>query len=106
VRAHGPERALSELRRSITALNESHGNANTDTDGYHETITAAYVTVIAAFLAERPLIDIASCVRALLASPLAHRDCLLAFYSRERLMSVAARRAFVEPDLLPLPRSD
>jgi hypothetical protein len=50
VRAEGSERALTTLRRAIRHLNEAHGTANTDTGGYHETITRAYVVLIEEFL--------------------------------------------------------
>jgi hypothetical protein len=103
VRTLGPERALAELRANISALNESHGNKNTDHDGYHETITAAYVLVIAAFVRAHEGKDVASCARELLASPEAARGWLLRYYSPERLAGVAARRQFIEPDLQPLP---
>jgi hypothetical protein len=43
-------------------------------------------------------------VRRLLSGPVAAKDVLLGFYSKERLASVAARRAWVEPDLAPLDR--
>jgi hypothetical protein len=38
----------------------------------------------------------------LLNSPMGQRDLPLRFYSAERLFSVAARRKFIDPDLLPL----
>ena len=41
-------------------------------------------------------------VTRLLQEPLAAKDVLLAFYSRERLTSTEARAAWVEPDLAPL----
>src|SRR5687768_459807 len=41
--------ALERLRAGIRALNETHGNANTDTGGYHETITRFYVLWIGDF---------------------------------------------------------
>jgi len=98
------EQLLEEfLRDGIRRLNESHGNVNTATDGYHETITAAYVTLLAAYLEACPpglLLD--ARVERLLASPVAARDMLFTFYSRERLMSVEARARWVEPDLAPL----
>ncbi|HET6146572.1 MAG TPA: hypothetical protein VFH68_03515, partial [Polyangia bacterium] len=47
----GAADALPRLRVAIRRLNEAHGGANTPTSGYHETVTAAYVTLIAAFLA-------------------------------------------------------
>jgi len=100
----GSEQALDRLRAGIRALNDAHGTVNSDTGGYHETITRAYVLLIAAFLGARPAgEEIDASVAALLASPLAARDALLRHYSRERLFSVAARRGWVEPDLQPLP---
>ena len=38
------------LRSGIRRLNESHGGVNSATDGYHETITAAYVQLLAQYL--------------------------------------------------------
>ena len=100
---HGPVEALTRLRDGIRRLNESHGNVNTTTDGYHETITAAYVMLLAAYLeACPPGLPLDACVERLLASPLAARDMLFTFYSRERLQSVEARARWVEPDLAPL----
>lgn len=86
----------------IAAYNEALGGRNSDTEGYHETITQAYVVLVGGFFADHdrgePLVDL---VNALLRSPLGHRDALLAHYSRDRLFSVAARRAWIEPDLAP-----
>ena len=99
----GATDALSMLRDGIKRLNVSIGGANTPTSGYHETITAAYVTLIAAFLdACPPDLPLAARVDRLLASPLAGRDILFSFYSRERLLSTDARARWVEPDLGPL----
>ena len=95
--------ALSRLRDGIRRLNESHGNVNTDTAGYHETITAAYVMLLAAYLAAcPPELPLPARVERLLAGPLAARDMLFAFYSRERLLSVDVRARWLEPDLAPL----
>ena len=100
----GADGALERLRSGIRRLNAAHGTVDSDTRGYHETITCAYVRLIAAFLRARPL-DEAVDVRiaAVLASPLAARDVLTRHYSKATLFSVAARRGWVEPDLEPLP---
>ena len=104
VARHGAELALELLRAGIRALNAAHGTVNSDTRGYHETITRAYVRLIAAFLRTRPPGEaLADSVAALLASPLAAREALGRHYSRPLLFSVAARRGWVEPDLEPLP---
>jgi len=103
VHRYGAADALTRLRDGVRRLNESHGNANTATAGYHETITVAYVTLLAEFLASCPVgTSIDERVARLLASPLVERDILLKVYSRERLMSMAARADWVKPDLAPL----
>ena len=97
--------ALVLLRERIARLNHRNGVANTATSGYHETVTVAYVRIINGHLAScAPEASLADRVRLLLASPLARRDLLLDYYSRERLMSAEARAGWVEPDLAPLPR--
>jgi len=104
VHRYGVEEAVNRLRQGIRALNESHGTANSDSGGYHETITRAYAQLIAEFLAGPPEDrTLAERVETLLASPLAHKDALLEYYSKDRLMSVAARREWNRPDLKPLP---
>lgn len=95
----------TRLRTIITRYNAAMGGVNDDTQGYHDTITRAYLAGIRAHLAQRdPIEPILACVDALLAGPVGRRDWPLHFYSRDRLFSVAARRAFVEPDLAPLPQ--
>jgi hypothetical protein len=98
----GAPRALVELRLGIRRLNDFHGTANTDTSGYHETITRAYGVLLERFLADAPSASLAEKVQALLGGPLAARDVLFTFYSRALLLSVPARRDWVEPDLQAL----
>jgi hypothetical protein len=100
----GPAKALRQLRARIRRLNDAHGTANTTTSGYHETVTRAYVALLADFLSHRPANEaLVDTVQALWRSPLAGREVLLAYYSRERLMSVEARLSWLEPDRRPLP---
>ena len=49
---YGPDEALTRLRDGIRALNDSHGTINSASSGYHETITRAYVRLIAGFFAD------------------------------------------------------
>ncbi len=103
VHRYGGEDALLRLRSGIRRLNESHGGVNSETNGYHETITAVYVQLLAQYLESSPA-EPSLDMRAieLLAGPLAARDLLLTFYSRERLMSTTARLGWVDPDLAPV----
>lgn len=89
---------------AICAYNESVGGQNTDTSGYHETITLASLRAAEAHLASYPPASPLSTVLAdLLATPLGQPDWLLAYWSRDALFSVAARRHWLAPDLAPLP---
>lgn len=95
-----PER---DLPGAIRRYNESAGGANDDTQGYHETITQAYIRAVRAHCAEDSGGALFERVNALLASERGRRDWPLRFWSPGRLFSVAARRGWVEPDLAPLP---
>ncbi len=99
----GPDEALRRLRTGIRALNDAHGTPNSDTRGYHETITRAYVALLVDFLATRKGAPPAEAAHALLRSPLAGKDALLRYYSKSCLGAVSARRGWVAPDLRPLP---
>ncbi|MDK2761774.1 MAG: hypothetical protein KYX64_10520 [Sphingopyxis sp.] len=87
----------------ISRYNESVGGINDDTQGYHDSITRAYIAGVRLFLSETAETGLAARVNALLLSPMGDRDWPLRFYSRDLLFSVAARRGFVEPDRAPLP---
>lgn len=87
----------------IARFNESVGGVNDDENGYHDTITRAYVAGVRWFLARAGSGDLLADVNALLAGEVGSRDWPLRFYSRDLLFSVAARRGFVAPDLAPLP---
>ncbi len=94
----------AELPGLIRRYNASVGGVNDDTQGYHDTITKAYLRGVRLFLekAERdaPLHDL---VNDLLHSPMGRRDWPLRFWSKERLFSVEARRGWVEPDVSAMP---
>jgi hypothetical protein len=94
----------TELPGLIRRFNERVGGVNSDTEGYHDTITRAYLRGVRLFLEEadasRPMHDL---VNELLVSPMGRRDWPLRFWSKDRLMSVEARRGFVPPDLAAMP---
>jgi hypothetical protein len=96
--------AARDMPGLIRAFNESLGGVNDDNSGYHETITQASLRaargVLEAYPADMPVYRI---VNALMASNLGNPNWLLEYWSRERLMSVAARRGWLEPDLKTLP---
>jgi|SRR5579884_1098815 len=94
----------ADLPGLIRCYNESVGGVNSDTEGYHETITRVFLHGVRLFLGEAdPSEPLHELVNSLLLSPMGRRDWPLRFYSRERLFSVEARRSFVAPDLAALP---
>jgi hypothetical protein len=96
-----PSQAMPGL---IRAFNEAVGGVNSDTAGYHETITQASLRaakgIFDSFPADVPVFRIAN---ALMKTNFANPNWLLEYWTRDRLMSVDARRAWLEPDLKPLP---
>lgn len=95
--------AARDMPDMIRAYNVASGTANTDTGGYHETITLASVQAVAAFLSGQPqAMSLSAACNALFVSPLGDPHWLLAHWTRDLLFSVAARRHWVEPDLQPL----
>jgi hypothetical protein len=95
--------APRDMPGMIRAYNESVGRVNDDSGGYHETITQASLRALRGVLDVNPETPIHQLVNALMASNLGNPNWLLEYWSRDRLMSVEARRQWSEPDLKPLP---
>ncbi len=91
-----PERDLPGL---IRRYNESVGGVNSDTEGYHETITQLFIIGVRAALARGEGRGLVERVNALLLAPEGQRNWPLHFYSAELLFSKAARLGWVEPNL-------
>ena len=93
-----------ELPGLVRRYNESVGVVNSDSEGYHETITRVFLHGVRLFLGEaEPGEPLHGLVNELLLSPMGRRDWPLRFYSRERLFTVEARCNFIEPDIAALP---
>ncbi len=84
----------------IRAYNTATGTVNSETSGYHETITLASIAatraVMAGHASDQPLHEI---LKAIMASNLGRSDWLLAHWQYETLFSIEARRHWVGPDL-------
>lgn len=99
---HGDE-AFAMMPCLIRAYNEATGTPNTDTSGYHETITQASLRAARFMLAANPDRALSDVLAALMARAFGQSAWLLAYWRKETLFSVAARHAWVEPDLQALP---
>ncbi|HYG29345.1 MAG TPA: hypothetical protein VD887_03930 [Allosphingosinicella sp.] len=96
-----PERDLPAI---IRGYNESVGGVNSDTEGYHETITLVSIRGVRGYLARSAAAPaLVEKVNGLLRADEGRRDWPLRFYSPDLLFSRAARLGWVEPDLAALP---
>lgn len=94
--------ALGTIRSRIQAYNAATDTPEAIDRGYHETITQAFMRLVyAANLQTGPHATAEQFCRQ--HPELLEKRALLAYYSRERLMTWDAKRDFIEPDLQPLP---
>lgn len=90
--------ALHRMRESLLRFTARHGK-----QGYHETITRFWMLLIAEHLRrqEPELSDVQRINEVVARYP---KETLFDYYSRDRVMSESARRAWMEPDLRPIAR--
>lgn len=98
------DHAIDNIRECIKAFNVSVGGQNTDTSGYHETLTRFWLWAVKNTFAdqERIVFDQNSLDTLLWDEDLANRNLWLSFYSKDLMLSTAARLNYVSPDLKPL----
>ena len=96
--------APRDMPAMIRAYNQATGVANTDTGGYHETITLASLRAAASVCASHPSnTPLHIIVNAIMCGDFGKPGWLLAYWSKDILFSPLARKTWVEPDLQPLP---
>ena len=95
---HPRDRATRQMRDGIRRYNHLHGRDS----GYHETITMAWVAVVARFLARSDRFRPISALAVSLIHECGDKNYLLQYYSSEVLMSDEARRVWVPPDRRPI----
>ena len=92
------------MRGLILRYNDATNTPNTDTCGYHHSITVASLRAAAHQLRRHaPDEPLHEALAALMSSPQGRSDWLLVHWNRETLFSPAARRDWVPPDRAPLP---
>jgi hypothetical protein len=104
LREHSLDDATDRMRRGVKKFNATHGVETTLTQGYHETLTLAWMRILHTTMQAYGPADTADEFFA--QHPhLLSKVMLRLFYTRERIMSAEARAGFVEPDLATLPQA-
>jgi len=95
----GLESAESSMPDMIKSYNEARGGINSDTEGYHHTITIFYLRALERFRLRNKDLDRLEMIGRMLEDPVAKEMYPLGFYSKAVLFSGEARLGWVEPDL-------
>ncbi len=84
--------AVKKIRNGIKEYNLSVGGANTDTSGYHETITLFHIMQVSNYLVTTGIAELTDeALATFLQQPFLNREYICQFYPKEKLMSTAAR---------------
>ena len=104
LRQHPFDVAARKMRAGLLAYNSANQVPDGLDRGYHETMTQAWMRLVYLTLCEFGPSESADAFVDKHTQLLSKR-ALLFFYSRDRIMSVEAKREFITPDLAPLPQS-
>lgn len=96
------EKSLELLRERIKKHNKSVGTPNSDSEGYHETLTRFWLWAINEYIRQSDSDSLAGLCNALLTSEIANRNYPFKYYTKEYLFSVKARKQWMHPDLMEM----
>jgi hypothetical protein len=94
--------AIDYMRLCVRRFNEAVGGKNTETSGYHETITVFWIKVLTAVRAANPTFSRAEFAAHTVQAYRDRRDIFRDFYDFDVLASVEARRSWIEPPVKPI----
>ncbi len=95
----GREAALEKMRVCVRRYNESVGGKNTETSGYHETITVMWIRLLDGLLRESGEMERAAFAALAVERFVGRRDIFREYYDFDLLVSAEARLGWVEPTL-------
>jgi hypothetical protein len=101
VHAFGEAEAIGRMRVCVRRYNEAVGGKNTETSGYHETITVAWIKLLAGLLRESGSMERAAFAARAVERFERQRDIFRRYYDFDLVGSVEARRVWVAPTLEP-----
>ena len=99
VHAFGEAAALNHMRWKVRAYNLAVGGQNTDSGGYHETVTALWIKLLAQFREVHPTLDRAAFAALAVEHFAPQKDLLRRYYDYDVVASTEARRTWIPPNL-------
>lgn len=102
VHALGECAAIDRMRTYVRRYNESVGTKNTESSGYHETITVAWIKLLAGLLRRSQPIERAAFVTLAVEHFSPQRDIFKRHYDFDLVASREARLGWIEPTRQPL----
>lgn len=93
------DEAFTMVKRKIIAYNEAVGTPNTESSGYHETLTMFWMILTSNHLRIKEFQSLEEACSTFLESTDALKTIPLEYYSKELLFSKIARRKWVRSDL-------
>ena len=99
VHALGEVAAIARMRERVAAYNVAVGGQNTETGGYHETVTVLWIKILSGFRGEYPELGRAEFAVLAVDHFVGQRDILRRYYDYDVVGSVEARRQWVPPTL-------
>jgi hypothetical protein len=101
---HGMQReaALAKMRECVRRYNESVGGKNTETSGYHETVTVMWIRLLDGLRRESIPMDRAQFVALAVEQFASRRDIFREYYDFDLVGSTEARLRWVAPTLKAL----
>jgi flavin reductase ActVB len=98
---HLADEAFEVTKRGIIHHNNCVGTPNTDTSGYHETLTRFWCATVGEFVRSRRFASRLEAVRAAVERFGADRDRHSLYYSTDVVTNTKARREWIPPDRQP-----
>jgi hypothetical protein len=106
VHSLGESDAIDRMRLCVRRYNESVGGKNTETSGYHETVTVAWIKLLNSLLNRSRPIERAAFAALAVERFREQKDIFKHFYDFDLIASTEARRSWIAPTLRPLELSE
>lgn len=98
---YNEDEALIAVRNAIRNYNHAVGTVNSDSTGYHETLTVFWLRIVRTYLSGNKG-TIEALVNNFIADGNADKEMPLKYYTREVLFSVQARKNWIAPDKISM----